>query len=78
MRTSSRNTSAVCDARSPCFLTFVPMLRPGVLGPMMKPAWPRAFSSGSTDAITTWTFAIPPLVTHAFWPLSTHSSLASS
>jgi hypothetical protein len=33
---------------------------------------------GSTDATTTWMFAMPPLVAHAFWPLSTHSSLASS
>ena len=44
----------------------------------MKPAWPREPSSGSTDAMITWTLAIPPLVAHAFWPLSTHSSLASS
>ena len=45
---------------------------------MMKPAWPRAPSSGSTDAMITWTLAMPPLVAHAFWPLSTHSSFASS
>ena len=28
MRQSSRKTSAVCDARRPCFLTFVPISRP--------------------------------------------------
>jgi hypothetical protein len=28
--------------------------------------------------MTTCTLAIPPLVAHAFWPLSTHSSLAWS
>src|ERR1700709_2077593 len=31
-RTSSRKTSAVCEARSPCFLTFVPISRPGAAG----------------------------------------------
>ena len=41
-------------------------------------AWPREPSSGSTDATTTCTLAMPPLVAHAFWPLRTHSSLASS
>ena len=45
---------------------------------MTNPAWPRDFSSGSTEATTTWTFAMPPLVAQAFWPLSTHSSVASS
>ena len=45
---------------------------------MMKPAWPRAPSSGSTEAMITWTSAMPPLVAQAFWPLMTHSSLASS
>src|ERR1700728_2882647 len=34
--------------------------------------------SGSTDATTTWTLAIPPLVAHVLVPLSTHSSAASS
>ena len=41
-------------------------------------AWPRAPSSASTWATITWTFAIPPLVAHAFCPFSTHSSFASS
>ena len=45
---------------------------------MTKAAWPREPSSRSTEAITTWTSAMPPLVAHAFWPLRTHSSLASS
>jgi hypothetical protein len=45
---------------------------------MTNAAWPREPSSGSTEATTTWTLAMPPLVAHAFWPLSTHSSLASS
>ncbi len=40
----------------------------------MNAAWPREPSSRSTEAITTWTSAIPPLVAHAFWPLITHSS----
>ena len=44
----------------------------------MKLAWPRAPSSGSTEATITCTSAIPPLVAHAFWPLMTHSSVASS
>ncbi len=41
-------------------------------------AWPLEPSSGSTVAITTCTSAMPPLVAHAFWPLSTHSPVASS
>ena len=44
----------------------------------MNAACPRAPRSRSTEAITTWTSAIPPLVAHAFWPLITHSSAASS
>ena len=47
-------------------------------GGMTKAACPRPRSSRSTEATTTWTPAIPPLVAHAFWPLSTHSSVASS
>ena len=57
---------------------FWPWLSPFVPGPMTKLAWPRPLSSGSTAATTTCTSAIPPLVIHAFVPLSTHSSLASS
>ena len=44
----------------------------------MNAAWPREPSSRSTEAITTCTLAMPPLVAHAFCPLRTHSSLASS
>ena len=62
----------------PCFFTFAPCSRPLVPGGTMKAAWPREPSSRSTVAITTWTSAIPPLVAHAFWPLITHSSAASS
>ena len=47
-RQSSRKTSAVCDARRPCFLTFVPCVRPGVPGGMTNAAWPREPSSRST------------------------------
>ena len=59
----------------PCFFTLAPCSRPLVPGGMTKAAWPREPSSRSTEAITTWTFAIPPLVAQAFWPLITHSSL---
>ena len=62
----------------PCFLTLVPISRPLVPGGMTNAAWPRAPSSGSTEATTTCTAAMPPFVAQAFWPLSTHSSLASS
>ena len=78
MRQSSRWTSAVCEARMPCFLTLAPCSQPLVPGGMTKAAWPREPSSRSTEAITTWTSAMPPLVAQAFWPLRTHSSLASS
>ncbi len=78
IRQSSRKTSAVCEARRPCFLTLVPIVSPGVPGPITNAAWPRARSSGSTVATTTWTSAMPPLVAQAFWPLSTHSLVASS
>ena len=59
----------------PCFFTLAPCSRPLVPGGMTKAAWPREPSSRSTEAITTWTLAIPPLVAQAFWPLITHSSL---
>ena len=49
-----------------------------VPGGITNAAWPREPKSRSTDATITCTAAIPPLVAHAFWPLSTHSSLASS
>ena len=68
----------MCEARRPCFLTFVPISRPFVSGGMTNAAWPRDPSSRSTVATTTWIFAMPPFVAHAFWPLRTHSSLASS
>ena len=78
MRQSSRWTSAVWEARRPCFLTLAPCSQPFVPGGITKAAWPRERSSRSTEAMTTWTSAMPPLVAQAFWPLSTHSSLASS
>ena len=62
----------------PCFLTLAPCSRPLVPGGTTKAAWPREPSSRSTDATTTCTLAMPPLVAHAFWPFRTHSSLASS
>ena len=77
-RQSSRWTSAVWEARRPCFLTLAPCSQPLVPGGMTKAAWPREPSSRSTEAITTWTLAMPPLVAQAFWPLITHSSFASS
>ena len=49
-----------------------------MFGPMTKEAWPRDPSVGSTEATTTCTSAMPPLVIHVLVPLSTHSSLASS
>ena len=66
------------EARRPCFFTFAPCSQPLVPGGMTKAACPREPSSRSTEAITTWTAAIPPLVAQAFWPLITHSSVASS
>ena len=66
------------EARRPCFFTLAPCSSPFVPGGTTKAAWPREPSSRSTEAITTWTLAIPPLVAQAFWPLRTHSSLASS
>ena len=68
----------MCEARRPCFLTLAPCSQPLVPGGMTKAAWPREPSSRSTEAMTTWTLAMPPLVAQAFWPLITHSSLASS
>ena len=38
----------------------------GTIGGITKEAWPRALSSGSTCATTTWMFPIPPLVAQAF------------
>lgn len=62
----------------PCFLNFCPWEQPGVPGGTMKEAWPLEPSSGSTEATTTWTPAMPPLVAQVLVPLITHSSLASS
>src|SRR6266480_4882356 len=78
IRQSSRWTSAVCEARIPCFFTFAPCSSPLVPGGITNPACPREPSSRSTEAITTCTSAIPPLVAQAFCPFSTHSSLPSS
>ena len=44
----------------------------------MKLACPREPRAGSTEATTTCTFAMPPLVTQVFTPFSTHSSSAPS
>ena len=71
-------TSAVCEARTPCFLNFCPWDSPFAPGGTIKVAWPRDPSDGSTEATTTCTFAIPPLVAQVLTPLMTHSSLASS
>jgi hypothetical protein len=68
----------VCEARSPSFLSFLAPSSPLVPGGTTKAACPREPSAGSTDAVTTCTLAIPPLVAYAFCPVSTHSSLASS
>ena len=62
----------------PCLRNFWPWDRPGVPGGTMNVACPRLPRLGSTDATTTWTSAIPPLVAHVFVPFSTHSSVASS
>src|SRR5712692_2422617 len=68
---SSSSTSAVCEARMPIFLSFLPWRMPFVPGGTTKLAWPRVPSSGSTAATTTWTSAMPPLVMKIFWPLRT-------
>ncbi len=62
----------------PCLANFWPWLSPLVPGGTTKLAWPRARSSGSTTAVTTWMSAMPPLVAQVLVPLMTHSSLASS
>ena len=62
----------------PCLANFWPWLSPVVPGGTTKLAWPRARSSGSTTAVTTWTSAMPPLVAQVLVPLRTHSSFASS
>ena len=46
----------------PIFWNFRPMVSPLVPGGTMKLAWPRPFSSGATEATTTCTSAMPPLV----------------
>ncbi len=58
--------------------TCAPCSDPWCLGGTMKLAWPRPLSSGPTDATTTCTSAMPPLVIQVLVPLSTHSSVASS
>jgi hypothetical protein len=46
----------------PCLRNFCPMASPAVPGGTMKLACPRDSSDGSTDATTTCTLAMPPLV----------------
>ena len=46
MRQSSSTTSAVCEARIPSFVSFLPWLRPGVPLPTTNEAWPRVPSVG--------------------------------
>jgi hypothetical protein len=62
----------------PCFLYFWPCEMPAVPFGTTNDAWPREPSDESTVAVTTCRSAMPPLVAHAFVPLSVHSSLASS
>ncbi len=68
----------MCDARRPSLRSFFVPAMPGVPGGTTNAACPRAPSDGSTEAVTTCTAAMPPLVAYAFCPLSTHSSVASS
>ena len=74
IRQSSSTTSAVCEARIPSLLSFLPWERPGVSLPITNEAWPRVPRAGSTVATTTWTSAMPPLVMKTLVPLRTHSS----
>ena len=62
----------------PCLRNFCPIDSPAVPGGTMKLACPREPRDGSTDATTTCTLAMPPLVTQVFTPFSTHSSAAAS
>jgi hypothetical protein len=62
----------------PIFWNFCPAERPGVPGGTTKLAWPRDPNSGATEATTTFTSAMPPLVIQVLVPLRTHSSVASS
>ena len=74
IRQSSRTTSAVCEARMPSFVSFLPWRGRGCPCGTTKDAWPRVPSAGSTVATTTWTSAIPPLVMKTLVPFRTHSS----
>ena len=79
MRQSSRKTSAVWRGAQAVLLDLGAHLEAGRVRRDDERRPGRATpSSGSTEATTTWTSAMPPLVAHAFWPLRTHSSLASS
>jgi hypothetical protein len=62
----------------PCLRNFCPIDSPAVPGGTMKLACPREPRAGSTDATTTCTLAMPPLVTHVLTPFSTHSPAAAS
>ena len=55
----------------PHLLVLLAHRQPGrVGGGTTKPAWPRAPRSGATDATTTCTAAMPPLVIHDLTPFS--------
>ena len=62
----------------PCLRNFWPIDSPGVAGGTMNVACPREPSDGSTEATTTCTLAMPPLVAQVFTPLMTHSPVFSS
>ena len=74
MRQSSRTTSAVCEARMPSFVSFLPWRMPGASLAITNEAWPRWPSSGATLATITCTSAIPPFVMKTLVPFRTHSS----
>ena len=66
-RQSSRWTSAVCEARMPCFLTSGALLEALGAGRDDEARRGRASRArGRPTAITTWTSAMPPLVAQAF------------
>ena len=62
----------------PCLRNFCPMDSPAVPGGTTKLACPRDPSDGSTEATTTCTSAMPPLVAQVFTPFRTHSRVVAS